>query len=170
MVFNEITSLSLSTIIIQQAHVITWCCINSFNVCFPITAARNTSLLFVIKYCILNTIRIPCLLVLVSLDVLHTLCVFVSLNCRILVNFAKSGLISKFGVNPSFFFHGGSLYIIITRFINSGHSIDLLHVPLYVHLYLHLYLVSWWVKPLIHQRYCFILHCKHEVEICRLSN
>ena len=54
---------------------------------------------------------IPCLLVLFSIDVLRT--ILCRLVCRNLVelNFVKTGLKCKFGVNPQSFSHELSLYV-----------------------------------------------------------
>ena len=57
---------------------------------------------------------IQCLLVLFFLDVLHTLwCMLVCRN-SVKLNFIKTGLKPKFGINPYFFSHELCLYI--TRF------------------------------------------------------
>ena len=82
------------------------------------TAARNASLFWYSILTSFNTILIPCLHVLLSLHVLHTLWMHA---CRqkfgVKLNLVGRGLKSKFGVKPVIFFSWASLYI--TRFIKS---------------------------------------------------
>ena len=66
---------------------------------------------------------IPCLLVLFSIDVLRT--ILCRLVCRNLVelNFVKTGLKCKFGVNPQSFSHELSLYVQCNK-IHDAHAAD----------------------------------------------